>query len=73
MTNTFFQGGANIFLGGTSHPLLRAWWFSTAVLRAACGPQAPFVRPSAVFQQTSLIFCVRLRSATKQNVSIGIC
>jgi len=26
-------------------------WFSTTVLRAACGSQAPFVRPSAVFQQ----------------------
>jgi len=25
-------------------------WFSTVVLRAAFGSQAPFVRPSAVFQ-----------------------
>jgi len=25
-------------------------WFSTTVLKAACGPQAPFVRPSEVFQ-----------------------
>jgi len=25
-------------------------WLSITVLRAACGPQAPFARPSAVFQ-----------------------
>jgi len=26
-------------------------WFSTRAPRAACGPQVPFVRLSAVFQQ----------------------
>jgi len=31
-------------------------WFSTTVLRAACGSQAPFVRPSAVFQQNIWYF-----------------
>jgi len=25
-------------------------WFSTVVLKVACGSQAPLVRPSAVFQ-----------------------
>jgi len=48
-------------------------WFSTAVLRAACGPLAHFVRLSAVFNKTSNILCNRLRSVIKRSVSIWLC
>jgi len=34
----------------TVYPMHVDQWFSTTVLRAAFGSQAPFVRPSAVFQ-----------------------
>jgi len=32
------------------YPIHVGQWFSTPVLRAKCGSQAPFVRPSAVSQ-----------------------
>jgi len=37
-------------------------WFSTTVMRAACDSQAPLMRPSAVFNKTSIILCNRPRS-----------
>jgi len=45
-------------------------WFSTTVLRAACASQAPFVGPSAVFQQ---YFVQQTSFCNKQNVSIDLC
>jgi len=53
----------NMDVDGYTHT--RNQWFSTAVLRTACGHQAPFVRLSAVFNKTSNNICNRLLSAIK--------